>query len=220
MPEETIGQQLAPAGRFFEGVGTSWLSGAGEPQSIGTYILPQETPFVERILQNVREGWNGEMILDLWGPLYFMAIFFVLGFGAAITYCILRILQIRRSERIAFRAAARSVAAHDVSRVAFRWQKIQEQLESGESKRWRNAILEADQVLNDLLDSLGYKGETMAEKMKKADVAAFNTIDFAWEAHQIRNRVAKDVDFALDDKEARRVIRMYERVFREFRYIE
>ena len=88
-------------------------------------------------------------------------------------------------------------------------------------ERRRLAILEADIMLNELLDLQGYKGETMADKMKQVDRAGFNTIDLAWEAHKIRNRIAHEgAEHELSAREARRVIDLYERVFKEFRIVE
>ena len=82
------------------------------------------------------------------------------------------------------------------------------------------SILEADILLNELLDVLGYRGETMADKMKQIVKADFNTIDLAWEGHKIRNRIAHDgAQFPLSARDARRVIGLYEQVFREFKFI-
>ena len=76
-------------------------------------------------------------------------------------------------------------------------------------------------MLNELLDVLGYRGETMADKMKQVVRGDFNTIDLAWEAHKVRNRVAHEgAEHLLSGREARRVISLYEQVFREFKFIE
>ena len=75
-------------------------------------------------------------------------------------------------------------------------------------------------MLGELLDSLGYKGETMADKMRSVDRANFNTIDLAWEAHRARNQIAHEgLQQPLAAREARRIIGLYERIFREFRFI-
>jgi hypothetical protein len=130
-------------------------------------------------------------------------------------------MQIRRQERVALIKAKFPIAAQDISRTQAKWERIVDDVRSDDERKWRLAILEADIMLNDLLDVLGYKGETMGDKMKQADVAEFNTIDFAWEAHKIRNRIAHEgVDHPLTQHEAVRVMRMYERVFREFKYID
>ena len=94
-------------------------------------------------------------------------------------------------------------------------------MSAGTPESWRLAILEADIMLNELLDLQGYKGETMADKMKQADRANFNTIDAAWEAHKVRNRIAHEGEgHEISAREARRVIDLYERVLKEFRIVE
>jgi hypothetical protein len=56
--------------------------------------------------------------------------------------------------------------------------------------------------------------------MKSIEKSDFNSIDMAWEAHKIRNSIAHEgSDFLLNQREAKRVIGLYEIVFREFRYI-
>jgi transposase len=60
----------------------------------------------------------------------------------------------------------------------------------------------------------------MGERMKAIEKSDFNTIDDAWEAHKARNNIAhQGGGFALNQREARRIISLYERVFREFQLI-
>jgi hypothetical protein len=133
----------------------------------------------------------------------------------------LRIVQIRRREYAAVRAAQRTVVSEDIPKTQLRWARVMEQASDSRPEGWRLAVLEADIMLNELLDIQGYRGEKMADKMKQVDRAQFNSIDAAWEAHKIRNRIAHEgVSHELSSREARRVIGLYERVFREFRYIE
>ena len=75
-------------------------------------------------------------------------------------------------------------------------------------------------MLNELLDLQGYKGETMAEKLKQVSRTNFNTVDDAWEAHKMRNKVAHEgVEYHIDEREKNRVINLYQRVFKEFGFI-
>jgi hypothetical protein len=56
--------------------------------------------------------------------------------------------------------------------------------------------------------------------LKNADPAHFRTLQYAWEAHKIRNAIAHEgQDFTLTHREARRIVGLYEAVFREFEYI-
>ena len=81
--------------------------------------------------------------------------------------------------------------------------------------------MEADIMLNEILDLQGYKGETMADKMKQVDRAGFNTIDNAWEAHKVRNKITHIGNaHLLNSREVRRVMSLYESVFKEFKMIQ
>jgi hypothetical protein len=156
-----------------------------------------------------------------WAVYTAFSLFISLLLAILIVYCIIRIEQIRKHERQQFEAAARPVAARDVSRAQLRWNRIVEESGSDNEQNWRLAILEADIMLNELLDNLGYKGETMADKMRQVVKGDFNTIDLAWEAHRARNAIAhQGVQAPLSQREARRIIGLYEKIFREFKFIE
>lgn len=218
----TIWSPVAWAFGFFSRIGTSWAqNGAGaESDSItGLNYLGEQTPLVARILSEVKVGWSLQTILDFWGPLLQVPIIIVLVFGSSMLYCAIRVYQIRQFEKKVLQIAEHVPDGHEAPRLKLRWQRVLESVSSDDPQQWRNAILEADNLLNELLDTLGYKGETMGDKMRHADITVFKTLDFAWEAHQIRNRIAQDVSFTLDMREAKRVIKMYERVFEEFHFI-
>ncbi|MCX6701669.1 MAG: hypothetical protein NTX96_00530 [Candidatus Zambryskibacteria bacterium] len=100
------------------------------------------------------------------------------------------------------------------------WEKILNYVESTNENDWRLAILEADIMLNTLLDNLGLPGETMADKLKAVEKSDFTTIDNAWEAHKIRNQIAHEgATFVMNQQESKRVISLYQSVFEEFRII-
>ncbi|HWP61159.1 MAG TPA: hypothetical protein VN495_00985, partial [Candidatus Paceibacterota bacterium] len=165
-------------------------------------------------------GIYDRMIRD-WGIFVALSLFVSLLLITLIVYCIVRILQIRRMERIRFEAAQQTVAAHDIPKTQLRWNRIREEASSDDEQKHRLAILEADIMLNELLDTLGYKGETMGDKMRQVERGSFNTIDFAWEAHRARNTIAhQGSGTPLSAHEARRIIMLYERVFREFKFVQ
>ena len=156
-----------------------------------------------------------------WSSLVGISIALSLILSAILIYCLVRILQIRRGEYRRFEAYAESVVAGDVPKVHLRWNRVRDQANSDNVQNWRLAVLEADIMLKELLESQGYRGETMADKMRSVDRAHFNTIDFAWEAHRFRNKIAHESSMhsisAIDVKHA---IALYEKVFREFKFVE
>jgi hypothetical protein len=94
-----------------------------------------------------------------------------------------------------------------------RWAHIQTLIESPQERDWREAIMEADIMLEDALAERGYQGESVGDRLKNAHI---QTLDEAWEAHKIRNRIAHEgIAFKIDDKIAYRTIKRYEQVFKE-----
>lgn len=104
--------------------------------------------------------------------------------------------------------------------ILTRWQKIVKLSESQNTSDWRLAIIEADIILDELLLKLQLPGETMGEKLKAVEKSDFTTIEYAWEAHKTRNMIAHDgSDFLINQHEIRRIISLYEAVFKEFKLI-
>ncbi|OHA89686.1 MAG: hypothetical protein A2741_01885 [Candidatus Zambryskibacteria bacterium RIFCSPHIGHO2_01_FULL_43_27] len=101
-----------------------------------------------------------------------------------------------------------------------RWEKVVEHMNSENPNDWKFAILEADIILDELLDFMGYRGETVADKLKLVESGDFDNLDAAWEAHKVRNQIAHEgADFLITEREARRVIALYRKIFDEFLFI-
>lgn len=98
-----------------------------------------------------------------------------------------------------------------------RFAVIQGYMSSQSEALWRIGIMEADNLLLEVLSDKGYQGEGLGEMLK---TASFKTISLAWDAHKVRNRIAHEgSNFELTDREARRVFMLYESVFRELKAI-
>ncbi|MEK7185092.1 MAG: hypothetical protein AAB726_00500, partial [Patescibacteria group bacterium] len=101
-----------------------------------------------------------------------------------------------------------------------KWLRVLSHINSDHASDWRLAILEADIMLDEMLDKMGYPGQTLGEKLKMVERSDFDTIDLAWEAHKMRNSIAHEgSDLTMSKVEAEKVITMFERVFREFKFI-
>jgi hypothetical protein len=101
-----------------------------------------------------------------------------------------------------------------------KWQKVLAHINSPNAAAWRLAVLEADIMLGEMLESMGYRGDSIGERLKGVEPSDFLTLDKAWDAHKVRNEIAHGgSDFLLNEREAKRVIALYEEVFKEFRYI-
>ena len=101
-----------------------------------------------------------------------------------------------------------------------KWRIIIKHINSKNSSDWKLSIIEADTILDGLVERAGFAGDTLGDRMKNADPGVFRSLRFAQEAHGIRNRIAHmGSDFILTERDARETIKKYEEVFREFDYI-
>jgi hypothetical protein len=125
-------------------------------------------------------------------------------------------------------SAAGSAAPIEAQRLALakeyetneRWKKVVDLVHTENENDWRQAIIEADAMLDDMLTERGYVGATLGEKLKSMDHRSFAEIGRAWDAHATRNMIAhQGANYVLTAREARRVIALYEAVFRYANYI-
>lgn len=100
------------------------------------------------------------------------------------------------------------------------WRQIQKRLELGGEANSKLALIEADKILDELLKIAGYKGETMADRLKKITAAQLSNIEAIWQAHKIRNRLVHEPDYHLSDAEARIAINIYKKSFQEMGLID
>lgn len=165
----------------------------------------------------------GSVLKDILGVLiglsFPLSFFFLIG----IVYCVENIKQIRKKEEKIYDTKTQlgyeDVKGGDVA-MARRWDAVTKHMASDNPNDWKQAIIEADIILDDLLNKLGYKGESVGDKLKRVVKGDMKTLDDAWEAHKVRNQIAHDGStFSLNQVEATNTIASYRRVFEEFYYL-
>lgn len=159
--------------------------------------------------------------------LFFLAIFFL----TVICYTIVRLFEIRAKERRHLHHEIKEYAHNKAEYEKHlheevggskneRWSKTLTYLFSQHSSDWKLSIIEADSMLEDLMDQMGFQGENLGEKLKGANQDNFPNLTIAWEVHTIRNRIAHEgLAFELSQHEAKRVIALYEEIFHSYGYI-
>lgn len=148
-----------------------------------------------------------------------VSLFFVVG----IVYCIEQIKHIRRKEEAIYDTKVEeAVDAVDQGdpELAHRWDAVKKHIEGSSQNDWKQAIIEADIILDQLLTKMGYQGDSIGEKLKRVVPGEMRTLQDAWEAHKVRNQIAHEgSEFVIGQHEARRVIGRYQTVFEEFYFI-
>jgi len=155
----------------------------------------------------------GAWFSHAWGILGIVSfLFVVIAFGLMV-YATMRMAQIKAKEDHEKYSTLNPEVA-EKTKDHSRWAHIRTLIESPQESDWRQAVIEADIMLEEVLRQAGYEGATVGDKLKGAQ---FATLEEAWEAHKVRNDIAhRGSAFHLDDNIAYRTIQKYERVFKEF----
>lgn len=158
--------------------------------------------------------------------LFFLAIFFIF----IIAYCLIRLFEIRKKEHAHLHHEIEEYAhkqkekagklANPGGAMNQKWQSVLTHVFSPNEADWKLAVIDADTMLEDLMDQLGFKGENLGEKLKSADQEKFKQLTSAWEVHIVRNKIAHEgADFVLSQHEAKRIIALYEQIFQSYGFI-
>lgn len=160
-----------------------------------------------------------------------IVIFFALFFLTIICYTIVRMFEIRAKEHkhvhheiheYAHNQAEQEKRLREVvgGSKNEHWGKVLSYIFSQHASDWKLAIIEADSMLEGLMEQLGFRGETLGDRLKLANQDNFPQLTIAWEVHTIRNRIAHEgLAFELSQHEAKRVIALYEEIFHGYGYI-
>ncbi|MFH1451402.1 MAG: hypothetical protein ABIF89_02225 [bacterium] len=106
--------------------------------------------------------------------------------------------------------------AYGLKKITKDWLKIVGRLERGMESEYKLAVIEADNMLNETFNRIGYSGQTLGDKLKILTPDTCPNIDEVREAHQMRNSIVHDPDYQLSLPEAKKVTGIYEKVFRDF----
>ncbi len=99
-----------------------------------------------------------------------------------------------------------------------RWTAIENYLEEDRPGLWRKAIINADEILSEVVARMGYLGKNLDERLETvspANPAEFPSMLEAWRAHQVRKFVEEDKDYVPTREVAERTIAIYRNIFKE-----
>lgn len=153
-----------------------------------------------------------QIVSSVW---IFVIIAFVVLFCFAI-YIRLNIYEIDQERKKKYKEHFIKPAPKVVEKKNPRWEHVEKLFASSNQNDWRVAIIEADTMLDELLQSLNFSGENLGERLKNANTRILPTVQSAWEAHKVRNRIAHEgINFHISEREAQMTKKHFEFVFRD-----
>lgn len=141
------------------------------------------------------------------GALIFGIVFFILRLGI-LNYHAERFIDVSGFGDLSRR---RSVKA---------WLQIKKRMRLGGEANIKLAVIEADKIFDEMIKLSGYKGETMADRLKQITAAQLSNIEQLWQAHKIRNRLVHEPDYYLTQEQAEAALSIYKQAFQEIGLID
>lgn len=177
---------------------------------------------IQKWFSGTGTGWFDSIWPTLFLILQIISMLLSVFFATGIVYCTLRLSAINKEQnkKLQDDANSGSLLAPNSEKRNTKWEQVQKHIQTDNPNDWRTAILESDIILDDMMNAIGYDGDTLSAKLKAVEKSDFTTIDLAWEAHKVRNQIAHEgSDFLITHREAKRVVGLYKKVFEEFRFI-
>ncbi len=144
--------------------------------------------------------------------------FFSMIFLVGIVMLYPKAVEAERKRQESLRPPQRTRAKHTFHPE--RWSVVIAHLGSAEPAEWKLAVLEADNILESALKDMGYQGDSLGEILKSMDQSDLPSINEAWEAHRIRNRIAHEgSQFMLTERDARYAVGLYKQAFEDLGYL-
>jgi len=95
------------------------------------------------------------------------------------------------------------------------WKKIVVRIDTGLESEYKLAVIEADNMLDEILKKMGYGGESLGERLEKLTAATLPDIEGIREVHQVRNNIIHDPNYKLSLNETRRLLDIFEKAFKD-----
>jgi hypothetical protein len=120
-----------------------------------------------------------------------------------------------QKEKIIYDTVISSQQKEQAGDKSARWQDITGLVKSEDPNNWKVAIMNADILLAEVLDEHGYGAATVGDQLQLAQKDNLKTLQYAWDAHKVRNKISHDAQFNLGQREAQTAISFYEKFFSE-----
>lgn len=158
------------------------------------------------------------VLAQFWWWLRALSILITIVLVILLVWLVWKVILFRKEQHFSLRSMMQ-VAKAEKPKVNDEWQRVLDHMASGNPNEWKLGIIAADNLLDSLVKAMQVPGESLGERLKNIESSDFGTLNEAWEAHKVRNRIAHEVGYEPTEVEARRAIANYRKVFEEFRII-
>lgn len=144
----------------------------------------------------------------------------ILFIGISIFFIVLSIYILMNTQWLKFRytqdiSEFSKFKSYEFEKFAKDWKKIMKRLETGLESEYKLAIIEADVMLEQVLERMGHIEPTIEEKINKVTPSDIPSVNELKVTREIRNDVIHDPDYDLSQEKSKEVLSVYEKAFKE-----
>lgn len=191
-------------------------------------IIPQEVKWLnleylfDRIFSWLKQFWiliKKLMLLtaDVPFKIYFLAAGFV--FLGVIFFLFFKLRKLERKIKVASMVSFKEEEKLPKDRAG-KWGEIKNKINSDSVEDWKEAIIMADSILDDIFSRMGFRMDGLGEKLKNIEPSDFSSLQDVWEGYKVRSRIAREgARFEISYEEAKSALAKYEKGLKELKYI-
>lgn len=107
-----------------------------------------------------------------------------------------------------------SYKGYGLEKIHQKLRKIHEKIETGSESDWKVAILESEDLLNDVLEKQGFYGKTLEERLQKIEKEIIPNMEEILNIHKIYQNMIADPDYHLTLPDAQKFLDTIEEVLK------
>jgi len=100
------------------------------------------------------------------------------------------------------------------------WQQIKKRISSPAQQDWKLAVLEADQIMNEILKMAGYLGHDLGKKLEVLTKENLSNLDEIKSAHSLSDKIMRDPAMELKKEDAIIALKSFKKAFIELNLLE
>ena len=94
------------------------------------------------------------------------------------------------------------------------WKKTRIRLETGLESEYKLAIIEADNMLNEMLARMNIQGDGLGGKLENIANSILDNVEEVKQVHKVRNNIIHDPNYKISLEQAKQVLDVFEKAFK------
>jgi hypothetical protein len=87
-----------------------------------------------------------------------------------------------------------------------RWDNLLNLINTENPDNWKAAVLESSVMLNEVLEIIGYEGETLGKKLSNLIPEQLENLETIKQANEVKNEIVKNSEYKITKEEAEKLV--------------